>query len=159
MFLISLHADVEVFAFLLTQSFAQSQNQAESFSLLFASIIVFPPSHCRRRRHYLHLPFLHPIPTLFFYRSNLQPLLLPEMAYVDHAFSITDEDIMMDSPFTVNNRPPIKEIALAVSLLVFGMIGIIVGAFMASNRVGGDRVHGTLLFPLLFFPVLPPILP
>ncbi|KAL4035966.1 hypothetical protein IC575_004680 [Cucumis melo] len=77
------------------------------------------------------------------------------MAYVDHAFSITDEDIMMDSPFTVNNRPPIKEIALAVSLLVFGMIGIIVGAFMASNRVGGDRAHGvffSLLGGLLFIP-------
>uniref|UniRef100_A0A9I9DF86 Transmembrane protein 230 n=2 Tax=Cucumis melo TaxID=3656 RepID=A0A9I9DF86_CUCME len=94
-------------------------------------------------------------PALFFYRSNLQRLLLPEMAYVDHAFSITDEDIMMDSPFTVNNRPPIKEIALAVSLLVFGMIGIIVGAFMASNRVGGDRAHGvffSLLGGLLFIP-------
>ncbi|KAA0058204.1 transmembrane protein 230-like protein [Cucumis melo var. makuwa] len=67
------------------------------------------------------------------------------MAYVDHAFSITDEDIMMDSPFTVNNRPPIKEIALAVSLLVFGMIGIIVGAFMA-------RVFFSLLGGLLFIP-------
>ena len=49
----------------------------------------------------------------------------------------------MDSPFPVNNQPPIKEIALSVSLLVFGMIGIVVGAFMASNRVGGDRAHGT----------------
>lgn len=57
---------------------------------------------------------------------------------------------MMDSPFTVNNRPPVKEIALAVSLLVFGMLGIIVGTFMASNRVGGDRAHGTFLFCFVF---------
>lgn len=77
------------------------------------------------------------------------------MAYVDHAFSITDEDIMMDSPFAVNNRPPFKEIALAVALLVFGTIGIVVGIVMASNRVGGDRAHGTFLaflFPLQFCP-------
>ncbi|XP_022134647.1 transmembrane protein 230 [Momordica charantia] len=77
------------------------------------------------------------------------------MAYVDHAFSITDEDIMMDSPFAVNNRPPFKEIALAVALLVFGTIGIVVGIVMASNRVGGDRAHGvffSLLGGLLFIP-------
>ncbi|GFY99736.1 transmembrane protein [Actinidia rufa] len=42
------------------------------------------------------------------------------MAYVDHAFSISDEDIMMESSYSINNRPPIKEIALALSLLVFG---------------------------------------
>ncbi|PWA72835.1 hypothetical protein CTI12_AA265840 [Artemisia annua] len=67
------------------------------------------------------------------------------MAYVDHAFSISDEDIMMDtdSIFTLhNNKPPIKEIALAVSLLVFGVAGIIAGIFMAVNRVGGDTGHG-----------------
>lgn len=67
------------------------------------------------------------------------------MAYVDHAFSITDEDIMMETSYTVNNRPPIKEIALAVALLVFGTLGIVLGIFMACNRVGGDRAHGTLL--------------
>ena len=66
------------------------------------------------------------------------------MAYVDHAFSITDEDIMMETSYTVNNRPPIKEIALAVALLVFGTLGIILGIFMAYNRVGGDRAHGKL---------------
>ncbi|KAD3068129.1 hypothetical protein E3N88_36009 [Mikania micrantha] len=70
------------------------------------------------------------------------------MAYVDHAFSISDEDIMMDSDsaYTLHNRPPIKEIALAVSLLVFGVIGIISGIFMAINRVGGDTGHGYGLF-------------
>ncbi|GAY37291.1 hypothetical protein CUMW_027940 [Citrus unshiu] len=63
------------------------------------------------------------------------------MAYVDHAFSISDEDIMMETSYTVNNRPPIKEIVLAVSLLVFGTFGIICGTIMAYNRVGGDRAH------------------
>ncbi|KAH7572494.1 hypothetical protein JRO89_XS04G0264300 [Xanthoceras sorbifolium] len=63
------------------------------------------------------------------------------MAYVDHAFSISDEDIMMETSYTVNNRPPIKEIGLAISLLVFGTVGIICGIAMAYNRVGGDRAH------------------
>ncbi|KAF7152391.1 uncharacterized protein LOC131316078 [Rhododendron vialii] len=77
------------------------------------------------------------------------------MAYVDHAFSISDEDIMMDSSYTLNNRPPIKEIALAVSLLVFGTLGIIIGILMTVNRVGGDRAHGiffAILGSVLFIP-------
>lgn len=71
------------------------------------------------------------------------------MAYVDHAFSITDEDIMMETSYTVNNRPPIKEIALAISLLVFGTLGIILGFFMAFNHIGGDRAHGNSYLFLL----------
>ncbi|GMY35237.1 transmembrane protein 230-like [Fagus crenata] len=77
------------------------------------------------------------------------------MAYVDHAFSITDEDIMMETSYTVNNRPPIKEIALAISLLVFGTLGIILGFFMAFNHIGGDRAHGVffaILGAILFIP-------
>ncbi|KAA3470894.1 transmembrane protein 230-like protein [Gossypium australe] len=77
------------------------------------------------------------------------------MAYIDHAFSITDEDILVDASYAVNNRPPFKEISLAVSLLVFGTLGIILGIFMAYNRVGGDRAHGlffTLLGCVLFIP-------
>ncbi|KAG7545676.1 hypothetical protein ISN44_As12g011160 [Arabidopsis suecica] len=77
------------------------------------------------------------------------------MAYVDHAFSITDEDIMIETSYTVNNRPPVKEIALAVALLVFGTLGIVSGFFMAYNRVGGDRGHGIffiVLGCLLFIP-------
>ncbi|KAL0404632.1 UNVERIFIED_CONTAM: hypothetical protein Sradi_2104000 [Sesamum radiatum] len=72
------------------------------------------------------------------------------MAYVDHAFSITDEDIMMETSYSVNNKPPIKEIALAVALLVFGVLGIVFGIIMAVNQVGGDRVHGILFskFPV-----------
>ncbi|KAL9377202.1 hypothetical protein Peur_031322 [Populus x canadensis] len=70
------------------------------------------------------------------------------MAYVDHAFSITDEDLMVETSYTVNNKPPIKEIALAVALLVFGVVGIVLGTIMTYNRVGGDRGHG------LFFAIL-----
>ncbi|TKY47077.1 Transmembrane protein 230 [Spatholobus suberectus] len=72
--------------------------------------------------------------------------------YVDHAFSISDEDIMMETPYTVSNKPPIKEIALAVSLLVVGTLGIIIGSLMACNHVGGDTAHG------LFFAILGAIL-
>lgn len=64
------------------------------------------------------------------------------MAYVDHAFSITDEDDMLETSYTVSNKPPIREIALAVALLVFGTLGVIIGLFMANYRVGGDRAHG-----------------
>ncbi|KAK2979526.1 hypothetical protein RJ640_015127 [Escallonia rubra] len=78
------------------------------------------------------------------------------MAYVDHAFSISDDDdILMDSSFTVHNRPPIREIGLAVSLLVFGTLGIIFGVFMAVERVGGDTAHGiffAILGSILFIP-------
>ncbi|CAI8589870.1 unnamed protein product [Vicia faba] len=77
------------------------------------------------------------------------------MAYVDHAFSISDEDIMIGTSYTVNNKPPIKEIALAVSLLVFGFLSIIIGFVMAYNHVGGDTVHGlffAILGMLLFIP-------
>lgn len=63
--------------------------------------------------------------------------------YVDHAFSISDEDVMMmETSYTATNKPPIKEIALAVSLLVFGTLGIIIGSLMAYNHVGGDTAHG-----------------
>lgn len=84
------------------------------------------------------------------------------MAYVDHAFSISDEDIMMGTSYTINNKPPIKEIALAVSLLVFGFLGIIIGFFMAYNHVGGDTAHGNKhphlfisFFLSFFFPFFP----
>ncbi|KAG4378526.1 hypothetical protein AAZX31_17G055200 [Glycine max] len=75
--------------------------------------------------------------------------------YVDHAFSISDEDIMMDGPYTVSNKAPIKEISLAVSLLVFGTLAIIIGSLMAYNHVGGDTAHGlffAILGTLLFIP-------
>ncbi|TMW97986.1 hypothetical protein EJD97_004708 [Solanum chilense] len=70
------------------------------------------------------------------------------MAYVDHAFSISDEDMMMEGSHADNNRGPMKEIALAVSLLVFGTLAIFLGIFMAINKVGGDTAHG------LFFAIL-----
>ncbi|KAJ8771238.1 hypothetical protein K2173_026126 [Erythroxylum novogranatense] len=77
------------------------------------------------------------------------------MAYVDHAFSISDEDIMMETSYSINNGPPVKEIALAVSLFVFGLVGIILGSFMTYNRIGGDRGHGiffVILGVVLFIP-------
>jgi len=48
----------------------------------------------------------------------------------------------MENSYTVNNKPPVKEIALAVSLLVCGLLGIIIGSLMAYNHVGGDTAHG-----------------
>ncbi|CAM8914379.1 unnamed protein product [Rhodiola kirilowii] len=74
------------------------------------------------------------------------------MAYVDHAFSISDEDIMMETSYMVNNRPPVREIGLAIALLLFGSLGIILGIFMAANHIGGDSAHG------LFFAILGAIL-
>jgi hypothetical protein len=73
------------------------------------------------------------------------------MAYVDHAFSITDEDLMVETSYAVNNKPPIKEIALAISLLVLGVAGIVLGIFMTYNSVGGDRAHGNFNFFFFFF--------
>lgn len=64
------------------------------------------------------------------------------MAYVDHAFSISDDDIIMDTSYIVRNKPPIKEIVLAVSLLVFGALAIAIGIVMTVNMSGGDRAHG-----------------
>ncbi|CAJ1941715.1 unnamed protein product [Sphenostylis stenocarpa] len=75
--------------------------------------------------------------------------------YVDHAFSISDEDIMMETPFTMSNQPPIKEIALAIALLFFGTLGIVIGSLMAYNHVGGDTAHGmffAILGSILFIP-------
>ncbi|GKC97846.1 hypothetical protein Tco_1168121 [Tanacetum coccineum] len=63
------------------------------------------------------------------------------MAYVDHAFSISDEDIMTPQLLHSHNRPPVKEISLAVALLVFGIAAIVSGVFMSVNRVGGDTSH------------------
>ncbi|KAJ0647572.1 putative transmembrane protein [Helianthus annuus] len=57
------------------------------------------------------------------------------MAYADHAFSIFDEDIMMDSDsaYTTHNRIPVKKIALTVSLL--GVIVIVSSIIMVVNCV------------------------
>ncbi|KAL8149445.1 uncharacterized protein LOC141706394 [Apium graveolens] len=80
------------------------------------------------------------------------------MAYVDQAFSITDDDLMMDDnsfSYSVSNRPPIKEIAFAVSLLVFGIFIIVSGFFMSLYKVGGDHAHGVffgILGAMLFIP-------
>jgi hypothetical protein len=62
------------------------------------------------------------------------------MAYVDRSFSITDDDF--EGTFIVHNRPPVKEIALAFSLLAFGALGFILGFLMLFGKLGGDRGHG-----------------
>lgn len=62
------------------------------------------------------------------------------MAYVDHTFSIRDD--VSGGTFIVHNGPPVKEIALAVTLLALGTLGIIFGVFMAAYKVGGDTGHG-----------------
>ncbi|KAG8058241.1 hypothetical protein GUJ93_ZPchr0002g23930 [Zizania palustris] len=67
------------------------------------------------------------------------------MAYVDHAFSISDDDDLVGGP---RGGAPVKEIAFAAALLAFGALGAIGGILMAANRVGGDRAHG------IFFMVL-----
>ncbi|KAL3681940.1 hypothetical protein R1sor_024896 [Riccia sorocarpa] len=74
------------------------------------------------------------------------------MAYVDRTFSITDDE---SGTFIVHNRPPIKEIGLAIALLVIGAVGIIAGLIMVVNKTGGDRGHGiafSILGALLFMP-------
>ncbi|KAK8913676.1 hypothetical protein KSP39_PZI023510 [Platanthera zijinensis] len=63
----------------------------------------------------------------------------PSMAYVDHAFSISDEDIMMESSYMVHKHPPVKEITIA--LLAFDVIGIVLEIVMTYNRAGGDCAH------------------
>ena len=53
---------------------------------------------------------------------------------------------MVESSYVAQNRPPIKEIGLALAMLVFGTLAVISGLLMASKRVGGDRAHGILAF-------------
>lgn len=72
------------------------------------------------------------------------------MAYVDHSFSISYDDDLMETSYVVNNRPPIKEISLAVALFIFGSLGIVLGIVMAVNKIGGDRAHGIQFFYFLF---------
>ena len=65
------------------------------------------------------------------------------MAYVDHAFSITDEDDLVGGAAGGQPRgAPVKEIAFAAALLAFGALGVVAGLVMAAHRVGGDRSHG-----------------
>ncbi|KAL7219395.1 hypothetical protein ACSBR2_012454 [Camellia fascicularis] len=50
---------------------------------------------------------------------------------------------MMDSSYNLN-----KEIAIVVSLFVFGTLSIVLGIIMTFNRVDGDTAHG------IFFAIL-----
>jgi hypothetical protein len=64
------------------------------------------------------------------------------MAYVDHAFSITDDDDLVGGAVGGPRGVPVKEIAFAAALLAFGVVGVVAGSIMATHRVGGDRAHG-----------------
>ena len=64
------------------------------------------------------------------------------MAYVDHAFSITDDDDLVGGAVGGPRGAPVKEIAFAAALLAFGVLGVVAGSFMAAHQVGGDRAHG-----------------
>jgi hypothetical protein len=64
------------------------------------------------------------------------------MAYVDHAFSITDDDDLVGGAVGGPRGAPVKEIAFAAALLAFGVLGVVAGSFMASHQVGGDSAHG-----------------
>jgi len=78
---------------------------------------------------------------------------LVTMAYVDHTFSIRDD--VSGGTFIVHNGPPVKEIALAVTLLALGTLGIVFGVVMSVYKVGGDSGHGiafAILGTLLFMP-------
>lgn len=84
------------------------------------------------------------------------------MAYVDHAFSISDEDDLVGGAMGGPRGAPVKEIAFAAALLAFGALGTVGGLLMAVNRVGGDRAHGEsekirVLFALLL-PLPQPLL-
>ncbi|CAN6177261.1 unnamed protein product, partial [Urochloa humidicola] len=70
------------------------------------------------------------------------------MAYVDHAFSITDDDDLVGGEVGGPRGAPVKEIAFAAALLAFGVLGVVAGSFMAAHQVGGDSAHG------IFFAVL-----
>ncbi|KAF7097372.1 hypothetical protein CFC21_099196 [Triticum aestivum] len=66
------------------------------------------------------------------------------MAYVDHAFSITNEDEDDLVGDAVGGRPrgaPVKEIAFAAVLLAFGALGVVAGLVMAAHCVCGDHSH------------------
>jgi hypothetical protein len=74
------------------------------------------------------------------------------MAYVDHAFSITDDDDLIGGAVGGPRGAPVKEIAFAAALLAFGVLGVVGGLVMAANRVGGDRAHGESLSGLADLP-------
>ena len=90
---------------------------------------------------------------LSIYLSEEQEERKKKMAYVDHAFSIIDEDMMMETSYTRNNKAPIIEIALAVCLLVFSTLGIIISIFMAVNRIGSDCAHGAFFSLFIQYPL------
>lgn len=75
-----------------------------------------------------------------------------DMGYIDRTLSYSEG---FGGELMIHNRPPIKEIALAMALLTFGALGICGGFLMTYYKVGGDRTHGIAFFilgALLFLP-------
>lgn len=75
-----------------------------------------------------------------------------EMAYVDRTFEISED---YGGELIIHNKPPIKEILLAFSLLTLGSLGIVAGLFIALTQRGGDQARGiayVVLGALLFLP-------
>ncbi|KAM0923941.1 hypothetical protein ACQ4PT_005203 [Festuca glaucescens] len=103
--------------------------------------------------HPSHLPYASGTLAV---RAGVRPAGLPGMAYVDQAFSLTDEDDLVDGEMWGRPRgPPVKEIAFAAALLAFGALGVVAGLVMAAHQVGGDRSHGiffTVLGVVMFIP-------
>ncbi|KAM0007957.1 hypothetical protein Hdeb2414_s0018g00530301 [Helianthus debilis subsp. tardiflorus] len=87
---------------------------------------------------------LLPQVTLAYNPNQFHYLRKISMAYADHAFSIFDEYIMMDSDsvYTTHNRTPVKKIALTVSLL--RVISIISGIIMVVNCVNDNTRSVTI---------------
>ncbi|EFJ16606.1 hypothetical protein SELMODRAFT_116365 [Selaginella moellendorffii] len=74
------------------------------------------------------------------------------MAYVDHTFSIGDDE---PAGTPIDGRSPVKEIALAAACLGLGSVSMVAGLVMMYHRVGGDKAHGIafmVLGGLVFMP-------
>jgi len=84
------------------------------------------------------------------------------MAYVDHAFSISDEDDLVGGAVGGPRGAPVKEVAFAAALLAFGALGVVGGCSWLPTRSEGTartvslgpRRHPPFLSLLLGYPLL-----
>jgi hypothetical protein len=117
---------------------------------------------------YLSAFITHPPPTPPNLTTKVQNLLTHlgyglalGIAYVDHAFSICDEDDLVVSVIRSSRGAHVKEIPFAIVLLAFGALDAIGRLLMAVNRVGGDRTHSQskVAVPTHYSSSFPPPLP
>eukprot|EP00271_Cylindrocystis_brebissonii_P023209 TRINITY_DN94_c0_g1_i1.p1 TRINITY_DN94_c0_g1~~TRINITY_DN94_c0_g1_i1.p1 ORF type:complete len:114 (-),score=18.93 TRINITY_DN94_c0_g1_i1:727-1068(-) len=76
-----------------------------------------------------------------------------EAVYVDRTPLEISEDY--GGELIIHNRPPWKEIILAITLLAFGLLGIAAGAIMVATMSGANKARGIvycILGALLFLP-------